>query len=182
MAPRKQIMRTYTFIFRLFLRIFVCQVLGQGTASSPPSLTSAKLLEDVDVLKRGLRVGPSRALPLQYKGPDGGHFAALRAEFARDRTLADSYIAFSQFLAKVRCGHTYANFFNQPKEVVQSLFSGKNRVPFCFRWIGGRMIVTRDLSPEPRLKPGSEILAIDGIRVRGHPRQAHDDRPSGRLE
>jgi hypothetical protein len=94
-----------------------------------------------------------------------GHFVTVRAEFARDRTLADSYVIISQFLAKIKCGHTYASFFNQPKEVVRELFSGKNRVPFCFRWIGNRMIVTRDLSPESKLKTGSEILAINGVRV-----------------
>ena len=86
-------------------------------------------------------------------------------EFARDHTLAESYISFSQFLAKIKCGHTYGNFFNQPKEVVQAIFSGRNRVPFCFRWIGRRMIVTRDLSPKPMLEPGSEILAINNIQV-----------------
>ena len=35
-------------------------------------------------------------------------------------------------------------------------------MPFLFRWIGGRMIVTRDLTPDGALKPGTEILAIEG--------------------
>ncbi len=143
--------------------------LGHGSASGqdagPPGLTSAKLLEDVNILRRVYESAHPGLYRYNTKAQMDDHFAALRAEFARDRTLAEAYVAFSQFLAKVRCGHTYANFFNQPKDVVRTLFSGKNRVPFCFRWIGGRMIVTRDLSPEPRLKPGSEILAIDGIRV-----------------
>ena len=139
--------------------------LGQGVAPSANNLPSAKLLEDVDVLQRVYESAHPGLYRYNTKDQMDAHFAALRAEFARDRTLADSYIAFSQFLAKVKCGHTYANFFNQPKEVVQSLFSGKNRVPFCFRWISGRMIVTRDLSPEPKLKRGSEIVTINGIPV-----------------
>ena len=72
----------------------------------------------------------------------------------------------SQFLAKIKCGHTYANFFNQPEEVVQSLFAEKSRLPFCFRWVGGKMIVTRDLSGEHKIKVGAEILAIDGRGAR----------------
>ncbi len=132
---------------------------------APKGLSSAKLLEDVDVLQRVYESVHPGLYRYNTKAQMDGHFAVLRAEFGRERTLAESYVAISQFLAKIQCGHTYANFFNQPKEVVQALFSGKNRVPFCFRWIGARMIVTRDLSPEPRLKPGSEILAINGIRV-----------------
>jgi hypothetical protein len=144
-------------------------LLCQGRALSwdgiPTSLTSAKLLEDVDVLQRVYELAHPGLYRYNTKAQMDGHFATLRAEFARDRTLADSYVIISQFLAKIKCGHTYANFFNQPKEVVRAIFSGKNRVPFCFRWIEGRMIVTRDLSQEPKLKPGSEILAINGIRV-----------------
>jgi hypothetical protein len=93
------------------------------------------------------------------------HFADLRAEFARDRTLAEAYVALSQFLAKVRCGHTYANFVNQDERMAEALFAGTNRVPFCFRWIGGRMVITRDLSAVPALKPGTEVLAINGVKA-----------------
>jgi hypothetical protein len=37
------------------------------------------------------------------------------AEFARDRTLAEAYVAFSRFLSKIECGQTCANFYNQPE-------------------------------------------------------------------
>jgi hypothetical protein len=144
---------------------FLCQGPAFGQDAGPPSLTSAGLIEDMDVLRRVYETAHPGLYRYNTKAQMDGHFAALRTEFARDRTLAEAYVAFSQFLSKIKCGHTYANFFNQPKDVVRTLFAGKNRVPFGFRWIGGRMIVTRDLSPEPRLKPGSEILAIDGIRV-----------------
>jgi hypothetical protein len=137
---------------------------GQDPASSGRVVPSAGLLEDVDVLRRVYEAAHPGLYRYSTEAQMAGHFADLRAEFARDRTLAEAYVAFSRFLAKVKCGHTYANFFNQPKDVAAALFAGRNRVPFCFRWIGGRMIVTRDLSPEARLKPGTEVLAIDGVR------------------
>ncbi len=161
-------MNLSAFMFQAFLfGTLSCQILTlvQGTTSPTPSLPSAKLLEDAGILQRVYECAHPGLYRYNTKAQMDAHFASLRSEFGRDRTLADSYIAFSQFLAKVKCGHTYANFFNQPKEVVRSLFSGKNRVPLCFRWIGGRMIVTRDLSSQPKLRPGSEILTIDGIRV-----------------
>ncbi len=135
-----------------------------GNDAIPATLTSAKLLEDVAVLQRVYEAVHPGLYRYNTKAQMDGHFATLRAEFGRDRSLAEAYIAFSQFLAKIKCGHTYANFFNQPKDVVHALFAGKNRLPFSFRWIGDRMIVTRDLSPLPRLKPGTEILAVGGIK------------------
>ena len=143
---------------------------GQDGPSSNSILASTKLIDDVNILKQIYESAHPGLYRYNTKAQMDAHFAALKAEFARDRTLADAFIVFSQFLAKIKCGHTYANFFNQPKDVAQALFAGKNRVPFCFRWIGGRMIVTRDLSPQPDAQarnrgpgdqrhPASEILA-----------------------
>jgi Peptidase family S41 len=166
MAPGKSIMYLSAFMCQaVLLGTLFCQVptLGQGTASSTPSLPSAKLLEDVDVLQRVYESAHPGLYRYNTKAQMDAHFASLRSEFARNRTLADTYIAFSQFLAKVKCGHTYANFFNQPKDTVKALFAGKNRVPFCFRWVNGRMIMARDLSSDAKLKLGTEILAISGV-------------------
>jgi hypothetical protein len=136
----------------------------ENAASSKRVIPAAKLLEDADVLQRVYEAAHPGLYRYNTKAQMAKHFESLRNEFARDRTLAEAYVAISQFLAKIKCGHTYANFFNQPKEIVQSLFAGKNRVPFCFRWLSGRMIVTRDLSPEAKLKPGTEVVEINGVR------------------
>ncbi|MDR3388934.1 MAG: S41 family peptidase [Rudaea sp.] len=91
------------------------------------------------------------------------HFALLRRSLDHDQPLDDVYLAFSEFAATVRCGHTYANFFNQSDATRAQLFERADRVPFYFRWLDGRMIVTRNLSPEVSLSPGTEIIAINGI-------------------
>ena len=62
--------------------------LGQNAASSKPSLSSAKLFEDVDVLERVYELAHPGLYRYSTKAQMDGHFpAALRAEFARDRTL-----------------------------------------------------------------------------------------------
>ncbi|MFO0961327.1 MAG: S41 family peptidase [Phycisphaerales bacterium] len=145
---------------------------GAGTpAPTPAPLTATTLLPaaglraDAALLRRAyeaLHPGLRRSLtPEQLDAA----FAALDAAFARDRTLADAYLAFSQFAAKIRCGHTYANFFNQPEAIAAALFRAP-RLPFEFRWLGDRMIVTRSDAGVDALAPGTEVLAIDGVPVR----------------
>lgn len=134
--------------------------------AEPPRIASAALLSDVDVLERAytqLHPGLYR-----YNTPAGmaRHFRSLRHQFRHDRTLAEAYLAFSAFAAKIRCGHTYANFLNQPDSVADALFKGTNRVPFQFRWLQGRMVVTRNLSTEATLVPGTEVLSIAGVPTR----------------
>jgi hypothetical protein len=93
------------------------------------------------------------------------HFARLRRDFGRDQTLAEAFIALSRLTAAVRCGHTYPNFYNQSRAVQQALFERRDKLPVHFRWIDGRMVVTRDLTPDGALPPGSEIVSIDGVRA-----------------
>ncbi|MEI9929805.1 MAG: hypothetical protein WDM89_04385 [Rhizomicrobium sp.] len=101
------------------------------------------------------------------------HFDALEDDFGNAQNLGEAYLTLSRFLATIRCGHTYANFYNQSKDVVSALFSGRDKLPFQFRWIGNRMIVTRNLSPETRLARGTEVLGIDGRRPLRYSENSH---------
>ena len=143
--------------------VWICLLgaMSGQVASAEEVIPSVRLLEDVDVLRRVYEQAHPGLYRYNTREQMDGHFAALRAEFARDRTLPEAYVALSQFLAKIKCGHSYANFFNQKAEVAKALFGGRNRVPFLFRWIDGRIIVTRDLTPDGSLRPGTEVLAID---------------------
>ena len=93
-------------------------------------------------------------------------FAALERAWNRGGDLRQTYLSLSEFLAKVKCGHTYANFFNQTKEVQNSLFVNKDKVPFSFRWLQGRMVVTQDLTGKSALPPGTEVVSINAVPVK----------------
>lgn len=141
--------------------VFVLLLLTALTAPAlalPPS----DLRADLALLRRAttaLHPGLHR-----YNSPRGidSLFAALDSTWSRERTLAEAYRDLSLLLARFRCGHSYANFFNQSDAVAEALFHGTNRLPFWFRWIDRRMIVTRDFTPDGRLPRGSEIVSIDG--------------------
>lgn len=89
-------------------------------------------------------------------------FAALAHEWSRDQSRADAYLSLSRFLATIRCGHTYANFYNQSEAVQQQLFEASPLLPFQFTWLDQRMVVLRNQSSDARLVPGTEIVSIDG--------------------
>ena len=138
--------------------------------ASPPAtvastkIRSADLQADVAILRRAyetLHPGLYRYnTPVQIDAA----FRALEVEFQQDRRLAEAYLAFSVLAAKVKCGHTYANFFNQSSAVQAALFQGP-RIPFYFRWLGDRMIVTRSFANDPRIRAGTEVLTLNGVPV-----------------
>lgn len=142
-----------------------CCASGEDVTSVPKQtiVTAKDLQADVDLLQKAyteLHPGLYRySSPTQIEGD----FARLRAELNHDQSLREAYLAFSVFAAKIKCGHTYANFYNQPKAVVEELFNGRNRVPFYFEWVGTEMVVTRDFTPAGALKPGTRILKLNGI-------------------
>jgi hypothetical protein len=122
----------------------------------------AARVPDIAILRRAytaMHPGLYRyASPAQVES----RLAILDREFQRTDDLAQRFLALNRFTATIRCGHTYGNFYNQKKRVAAALFAGRNRLPFRFRWLGERMIVTAS-SDLPR---GTEVLRIDGRPAR----------------
>ena len=136
---------------------------GAIAAALPPARVGAALpTDDIRVLREAyLAMHPGLyryARPAQV----AIRLDALDRAFQATDDLAARYLALTRFTASVRCGHTYPNFSNQKKAVAARLFEGRTRLPFHFRWLGMRMVVTRS----PDLPRGTEVLAIDGTPAR----------------
>lgn len=137
-----------------------------GSSLALAGLPSSRLLaaeaSDISVLRQAY----TAMHPGLYRYASPARIATRLVEldrtFQRTDDLAARFLALNRFTASVRCGHTYANFYNQKKSVAQALFAGRDRLPFQFRWLGARMIVTAS-SELPR---GTEVLRIDGRPVR----------------
>jgi hypothetical protein len=129
-------------------------------------IKSADLETDAAILRQAYEALHPGLYRYSSKAEMDAKFEALRKNFSHDLSLRDAYLAFSVFAAQVKCGHTYPNFFNQKREIAAALFEGQDRVPFYFRWLGERMIVTQDFTPDHRLPRGTEVLSINGTRVR----------------
>lgn len=65
----------------------------------------------------------------------------------------------------MRCGQTFVSYYNQKKVVEEKYFS-KAFLPYLFRVIDRKFIITHNLTPNPDVKPGQEITAINCIAVK----------------
>ena len=129
---------------------------------TPRTLTAQELQADLAVLRRSyesLHPGLYR-----YRTPAqvDAAWAELAQAWSRDQTLPQAYLALSRFTAYLQCGHTYPNFYNQGDAVRAAVLEAP-RLPLEFRWLGGRMVVTRSYATDPRLRAGTEIVSIDGV-------------------
>ncbi len=161
--------------WHIMLAIVLTAIVAQATFAQSTAIDSVKievdekisaadLLVDFDILRNTLESLHPGLFRYNDRASLDKAFEELRAEFSSDRTLAEAYRAISIFAAKIRCGHTYANFFNQGPAVEAQLLK-RPRVPFYFRWLGDRIVVTHSLASEPQLKPGTQITAINGTPV-----------------
>lgn len=157
--------------FFAFILLAACLAGPGGTQSSTPAtipahdriIPAAGLLYDLGILQRAYEELHPGLYRYNTKSEMDQRFADLKTQFMHDRSLADTYLILSTFAAQIKCGHTYPNFFNQEKDIAKALFEGQDRVPFYFRWLGDRMIVTNDFTPDHALPRGTEILSINQI-------------------
>ena len=127
-------------------------------------LKASELQADAVILRQAYEQLHPGLYRYNTKSQMDADFDELTRRFGHDQSLQDAFLAFSEFAAKVRCGHTQANPFNQSEAVIRALFKSPTRLPFYFVWIDRRMIVTRDFTPDHVLSPGTEILQINGIQ------------------
>lgn len=125
----------------------------------------APLEADMAVLRAALAIHPGRD---RYLSP--AELARNLDRFAQDYgagleagNLDRCYLALSRLLATLRCGHSYANFFNQSDAVAKALFDRPTRLPFHFEWIGATMVVTADHTGTGALPRGTQITAVNGV-------------------
>ncbi len=129
------------------------------------TLTTAQLKEDFEVFKKTLvNIHPGI---YRYNTPESleKNFAELASKLDQNLPEEQAFVLFSQFAEKIKCGHTYANPYNQDGLLRERIFGGKTYLPVYFRIIDGKIIVTANASSN-NLSKGSEITKINGIAVK----------------
>lgn len=154
-------MRTCSTLLALLLSIA-----STGSAQSSGSstrLSAAALQADVRILRQAMEALHPGLLRYNTPAQMNARFDSLAVELGHEQTLAEAYLAIARFANQVECGHTFPNPYNQKGPVRQAIVAGGGRVPFYFRWLDGHMIVTRNLSSDGALVPGTEVISINGV-------------------
>ena len=137
-------------------------------SAAPPSAAraaGADWSQDIQLLQRAYELLHPGLYRYSAPAEVAARFQDLEQFFKATPSRGAAYLELSAMLATIKCGHTYANFYNQSDAVAEELFP-KTGLPFQFRWLDGAMVVTRNFSGDARLAPGSEVLAVDGVRSR----------------
>lgn len=92
-------------------------------------------------------------------------FAELQNKLQTSMSESEFFILISQFLQKLKCGHTYANFYNQDTKLKERLFNQRTYLPFYFQIVDDKFIITNNASSK-NLAMGSEITKINGVSVK----------------
>ncbi|MBP7475229.1 MAG: hypothetical protein KBF83_11665 [Pyrinomonadaceae bacterium] len=129
------------------------------------TLSPEQLREDTTILKRSLTTLHPGVY--RYNTPEQleREFAQLEAYLDRAMSEGEYFILVSQLLSKLKCGHTYTNFYNQDEKLRNRLFGGRTYFPFYFQIVDGRIIITANASSK-QLPIGSEITKINGKAVK----------------
>lgn len=149
-------------------RRFLQMSSGLGLAAAWPALAgpvSEDWSGDVDVLREAwetMHPGLYR-----YDTPERmtARLNALSTAWSTPGDFRTRFLALTRVTASVRCGHTYPSPYNGDNALVARLYPDRALVPFRFRWLEGRMVVTRDDSGRGMFPRGTEITAIGGTSV-----------------
>lgn len=159
------------------MRSFTCRVLFSWAWCGALLLTSA-LTGRAQAIKfapaqlqpdaRLLRSALEQLHPGLYRHVDSldvtRRFAALETQWAKPQPLPAAYRDLTLLLAGLRDAPTYANPVNQSKAIRAALFGRATCLPFHFRLIQKRLIVTAALD-SGALPRGTEVMRIDDHMV-----------------
>jgi hypothetical protein len=117
---------------------------------------------DVDVLDDAWSTLHPGLLRYQTREELDARLARLKRLWAAPGTFRERLLALTRVTAAVRCGHTYASPYNGGEPIRQLMFPDRSLVPFAFRWLERRMVVTADQSGAGLFRAGDVIETIDG--------------------
>lgn len=131
--------------------------------STLPKLPVKDLMEDFEVIRNTiLKVHPGL-----YRYNDtvtvNKNLAVLKNSFQKPLTYAETFLAMSKFISTIQCDHTLVSAYNQEGIITSLIHRQKDKVPFAFKWIDNRMIITHNASDSDKIRKGSEILSVNGI-------------------
>ncbi len=130
-----------------------------------PTISAKQMAEDFFWLKKGLLELHPGLYRYQTEASLEALFAGFEPLFNRDMSYREAYLLISRLLGQVRCGHTYANFFNQNQLIQHAVFQQADKLPFLFRIQDRRIFISENASEHEAIPAGAEIKSVHGVPV-----------------
>jgi hypothetical protein len=122
--------------------------------------TPAELRSDFSQMYRQLQDASFDAFAYTPKRQLDGFYAQAFAQFDRPMNRFQAKIAFEKFAAKLKMGH--ARVESPAGDWREYLDKGGKQFPLAIRVVDGRVFVADNLSGVDSLRPGDELLAMNG--------------------
>lgn len=126
-----------------------------------PKISPEQLQADIKILKAALLQLHPGTFRYNNSKSFEANFKKLQQSFSQAQTYKEVYKEVSKFVATIRCGHTYANFFNQNKLIKDMLLNQQDKLPFGLTWIDKKMIIVKNATNKSKIIAGTEILEIN---------------------
>ncbi len=123
-----------------------------------------ELQKDFEVLKNVLKNYHPGLYRYQDSASIENHFTVLQNELNQNLSTTEFYLILSRFTAKLKCGHTFCSYYNQNKNIQDSIFNLRDKVPFTFYLFEKQMLIDKNLS-DSKMNEGSEVISINNIPV-----------------
>ena len=134
-----------------------------GARATPSEFTRAELQQDLSLLRSTLE----RTHPSLYRYTIQEQMDALFDEAQRGlrdgMTLLEFQRTIALPVAEIRCSHTS---WDLPTSEFGAFMSTARFLPLSVQFLGERLFVRKNLSGDPSLRVGSEILSINGSPTR----------------
>ncbi|MCU0432201.1 MAG: S41 family peptidase [Bacteroidia bacterium] len=134
------------------------------SAPAPVFLSPANMQHELEILHSAF----SQFHPglYRYNSPEqiDSLFNRAKIEAQKPLTERNYYLLLARLCEKIKCGHTYPNFWNQKEEFKQRNFSS-SVLPLLFCVKDGKIIITHNLS-QSKVNAGDELLGINGITAK----------------
>lgn len=119
------------------------------------SVTKAQALEDLEIFEISLREIHPDIYRYTSKADFDKEFKNVREQIGEVITIKQFYNLIAPIITMVRCGHTFG--------IVSLVDDSRGLLPLDVRILHDKLFVLRNLSNNPALPVGSELLTINGM-------------------
>ena len=142
-----------------FFLILCCK--AQEINNKPLSVLA--LQEDYNVLKKVLPSIHPGLYRYTQKPEMLQAFNTLKMQWSKPETEKNILKELSQFLEKIKCGHTCINPYNLRDSLKTIMYLNSNFIPLYFKIIDKKIIVIASAATNQHIKRGQELISINGI-------------------